>query len=152
MPKNQGQHQVLEFFWDAIWTQRASKMNKTMQKNCVLETFLASNGDATCKQHAQNPGNTPGSWNGLESNIDAKRRETSTKTCNNSRFSKRFGKQHGRSMKATCAKTWENARFLKPFGKQQGRNIPGSWNLLASNTDATCTQHTQKIWKNNIMD
>ena len=39
----------------------------------------------------------------------------------NTRFLKRFGKQHGRNFKTTCAETLENTRFLKHFVRQHGR-------------------------------
>ena len=58
---------------------------------------------------------------------------TRTKTRENTRLLKRFGKQHGHYMKATCTKTWENTRFLKRCGKQHGHNMK-----------ATC----RKTWEN----
>ena len=58
---------------------------------------------------------------------------TFTKTWENTRFLKRFGKQHGHNMKATCTKTWENTRFLKRFGKQHGHNMKATCAIMRKN-------------------
>ena len=90
---------------------------KKLGKHKVLETFWK----ATWTQH--------------ERNMHKNRK--------NIRFLKRFGKQHGHNMKATCTKTWENTRFLKRFGKQHGHNMK-----------ATCTKNREKpgkTWTGNIL-
>ena len=51
----------------------------------------------------------------------------------NTRLLKRFGKQHGRNMKATCARTWESTRFLKSLGS----NMDATWKHHAPTPENT---------------
>ena len=77
---------------------------------------------------------------------------TCTKTWENTRFLKRFGKQHEHNMKATCTKTWEHdvlETFWKATWTQHESNMHkmGKQQVLETFWKATWTQHESNVHK-----